>query len=559
MVIAGEYNSGKSSLINAVLGERLLETGSLPTTDAITILSHADSDDDDDDTVNSGGRSKSDGRRPQSDGSVLHYRVQSPLLRDLTLVDTPGTNAVLTDHTAITFRLLPSADIILFVTSADRPFPESERTLLKSIASYRKSIVVIINKMDVLETTGGYFGEIEKQRVVDFVTEHASTLLGARPIVLAVSSRDALAAKLTGQASKQSKTWKRSNFAALEIFLRETLTTETKIKSKLSSPIGVVESVMQDCKEHLQNQQSNMKSDVATLNLLHSQFAAWKKELNHDMERAANDMQSVLSSEGDRAAIMLRRLSLVDHFRICLLDTAQLQHEWQSTRPITTKNTTAVHEELQCIVQDTASSIATHGRAQGQTIIEFLGQRPAMTNVTSLVGSVTAASRYEETRQSLQDSMNRAVSLHIWDKVKEVEQQTALLVSLKRMASLSAAMGTGALGSLAATCMQFFELLPGIASSSLLAIFSAATFSVVPHRLATQYKDAWNVQKERLHDDIHSVCSREVERVGRRIRDGVAPYTRFVESEQDRLLHLTDQCDDITAEAQRLRKRIANL
>jgi GTPase Era involved in 16S rRNA processing len=73
----------------------------------------------------------------------------------MTIVDTPGTNAVLTDHTAMTLRILPAADLMLFITSADRPSSESERTILESIAVlHRKQIIIVINKMDIVEDTG---------------------------------------------------------------------------------------------------------------------------------------------------------------------------------------------------------------------------------------------------------------------------------------------------------------------------------------------------------------------------------------------------------------------
>ena len=62
--------------------------------------------------------------------AIVLHRVNSPFLNDITFIDTPGTNA-LNNHTARTMKLLPSADLILFITSADRPFPESERKLLQ--------------------------------------------------------------------------------------------------------------------------------------------------------------------------------------------------------------------------------------------------------------------------------------------------------------------------------------------------------------------------------------------------------------------------------------------
>ena len=43
-------------------------------------------------------------------------------LRDIHVVDTPGTNAVIREHEAITADFVPRSDLVLFVSSADRPF-----------------------------------------------------------------------------------------------------------------------------------------------------------------------------------------------------------------------------------------------------------------------------------------------------------------------------------------------------------------------------------------------------------------------------------------------------
>jgi ribosome biogenesis GTPase A len=99
----GEFNAGKSTAINALAGQKLLETGHLPTTDAITVLTHPLQDEEE---------------LSYSKDSLIHIELVHPLLQDVTLVDTPGTNAIL-DHTARTMQLLPSADLLLFVTSAN--------------------------------------------------------------------------------------------------------------------------------------------------------------------------------------------------------------------------------------------------------------------------------------------------------------------------------------------------------------------------------------------------------------------------------------------------------
>jgi small GTP-binding protein len=356
VVIAGEFNAGKSTLINALLGNKLLETGALPTTDSITIVAAEQNNDKHDDL-------SSDDTKSTPLGVIVHSIKDLPLLEDLTLIDSPGTNSTWMDHTERTLKLLPSADLILFVTSAERPFSESERNLLKSIQVYRKSIVVIINKMDVLDTSGGDHGREQKQAVVDFVTDKASELLGARPVVIPVSSKDALSAKLMEKSStassvptERSTVYQRSNFAALESFLKESLTTQAKVKSKLSNPIGVVEGVVTECLQVLANEREELQIDVATLNIFQSQFDGWKNELQADLALSRHTMSTMVQREGLRCEILLNRMKSPFMFwNWTLLDTHQLEEEWQDTkREVSPHRHKSLQEDLMEQVHETA-------------------------------------------------------------------------------------------------------------------------------------------------------------------------------------------------------------
>lgn len=215
VVFAGEFNSGKSTLINAILGKELLESGVLPTTDAITVLmGHED--------ASVAMNQTTDGHYLDTASSLpaqLHLlpTTQYPLLCDLCLIDTPGTNAIMSlQHTTSTLRILHNADLLIFVTSADRPFSESEKELLRTSITYRKRVLVVINKMDILERHGGDHGDSAKNKVIEYVTEHASDLLGGRPVVIPVSGRDALSVKMLGGRKDDDGLWKRCNFGTLE-------------------------------------------------------------------------------------------------------------------------------------------------------------------------------------------------------------------------------------------------------------------------------------------------------------------------------------------------------
>ena len=81
--------------------------------------------------------------------------------------------------------------------------------------------------MDILERKGDDHGSTQKKKVEDYVVDHATELLGARPVVIPLSARDALSVKLLYNSnsrgdgindidSKQPTLWKRSNFGSLE-------------------------------------------------------------------------------------------------------------------------------------------------------------------------------------------------------------------------------------------------------------------------------------------------------------------------------------------------------
>ena len=135
--VLGEFNAGKSALLNALLGGNHCGEGVLPTTAAITLIKHPSV--------------PFEPSHAQSEVEVLD--ISRSWLRGLHLVDTPGTNSIEDAHTALTQGFLPRADLVLFVTSAERPFSQSEQELLRAVADWRKPVLCVLNKADLLDAT----------------------------------------------------------------------------------------------------------------------------------------------------------------------------------------------------------------------------------------------------------------------------------------------------------------------------------------------------------------------------------------------------------------------
>lgn len=576
VVVAGEYNAGKSTLINALLGRKFLETGSLPTTDQITVLmqqslqqQQAWNEIDKQEGVNGDKQEVRDDdgadhsttttitpRTGHSNAIILQRISNIPLLQDLTLIDTPGTNAVLSNHTARTMKLLPSADLILFVTSADRPFPESERLLLQSIQSYRKNIVIVINKMDILDASGGDHGEKEKRKVANFVSEHAADLLGSRAVVLSISARDALAAKLIhGQESTSTNVWKRSNFESLERFLKESLTEETKIRAKLLNPLGVTEGMLNDCYKVLGIRRKQLDSDIATVNLLKNQMLSWRRDMELDLSRFEKSLHEVYVHQQERCKSFIHRFGFLERYRLVFFssdDVSKLNEKWMETQSITVSQDIA--SELLSMTKEFSDDIATSSRAQGQAVIEYLGKRPAVVG-QNLIGSVTAASRFEDTRKDLLEKMSHVLKT-VYETHDADGEKMQLFQSVKNATYASGVLNMLAMTSGVMTALEMIGVIPGTVGTLALAVGGVGVIRYSDELVIQEYESKWKQREEKLNVAYSRVCSKEIERIHKRILDGVSPYTRYVETEQELLKTLNAQCEELSNSTQILRNRI---
>src|SRR5215203_3073581 len=211
LVVVGEFNAGKSAFINALAGQSVLCEGVTPPPARIHLLQY--------------------GQAVSNDTTADGIEVTTApveLLRDVRIVDTPGTNAIIREHERLTTDFVPRADLVLFVTSADRPFTETERAFFESIRAWGKKIVIVVNKVDIFGTRE------ELDEVLTFVRSAAQRMFGLTPEIFPVSARLALRAKRGEPAL-----WTASGFEALERYITTTLDQRGRFQLKLANPLGV--------------------------------------------------------------------------------------------------------------------------------------------------------------------------------------------------------------------------------------------------------------------------------------------------------------------------------
>ncbi|HEY9478786.1 MAG TPA: dynamin family protein, partial [Gemmatimonadaceae bacterium] len=177
LVVAGEYNAGKSTFINALLGDEVFAMGDLPTTREISILRHGEAG------------------PPQRAGKhTLVYRYPLDVLRDLEIVDTPGTNSLERMEEAVTRDFVPRADLVLFVTSLLQPLTASELDFLGLIREWGKKVIFVVNGVDRRNS------DEQIDRVREYIVREVTRRLGGpEPATWFVSSREVLHARLAAR------------------------------------------------------------------------------------------------------------------------------------------------------------------------------------------------------------------------------------------------------------------------------------------------------------------------------------------------------------------------
>jgi len=500
LVVIGEFNAGKSAFVNALLGRAVLEEGVTPTTTRLGVLTYGP-------TVS---------RQAAGEGAD---RVTAPveLLREISIVDTPGTNAVQREHEALTRDFVPRSDLVLFVTSADRPFTESERAFLESVRDWGKKIVVAVNKVDILET------EDDRQRVLDFVAQNAQKLLGTQPRVFPVSARQAQRAKASGDDAALAA----SGFTALEDYVTRTLDERERVRLKLLNPLGVGRQVLDRQQERADARRELLREDFETVHNLDGQLVLYGEDLGRDFRfRLADVEKELLEMERrgtdffDETLRIGRIFDLLSHRKVKRAFEEKVVGELPKV----------VERQVEQVVEWMVESDLRQWRAMAEHL-----ERRRREHEDRIVGTLSSA--FEHDRSRLLEEARRAAqrALSSYDRDAESDR---LADSVRVAVAGTAALQVGALG--LGTIVTMVASTAAMDMTGLLAAgaLSAIGLLVLPARRAgakSELRAKVEAMRTKLLSALVVQFEQERDRSLQRLQEAIAPYTRFVRAERERL------------------------
>jgi small GTP-binding protein len=530
LVVVGEFNSGKSAFINALLGERFLPEGVTPTTAQICILHYGEASE----------------RQVEEDG-VLAVTYPAAFLREINIVDTPGTNAIIRRHEQLTEEFVPRSDLVIFITSADRPFTESERAFMERIREWGKKVVILLNKIDLLE-------EAEVAQVVEFIRQNALALLGFAPEVFPVSARLALKSKLAETPGERDALWVASNFQGVETYIHKTLDAKSRIQLKLRSPMGVGQRITAKYLELARNQLALLAEDLKAIENIEGQLSVYRTDMQNDFRYRLADIEKVLLAMNNRGMIFfdetLRLARVLD-----LVNTQRIQGEFE--RKVVANTPYEIEQEVSALID----WMVARDLRQWQATLDYLDRHRAKIRdqEEQIIGQVGGP--FEYNRRELLESVGRAAKEVVMTYDREAEARK-LASGVRDAVAGVALMQVGAVGlgalliAILHTALADFT---GILAAGTLAVVGLLIIPAKRRRAKNDLYKKLEDLRQRLMTAMTEEFERELGQSLQRLREAIAPYTRFVRAERQKLTHIEGELDEISTLLGQIGGRIEEL
>lgn len=248
-VIVGEVKAGKSSFINALLaaGREVCPVAPEPKTDTIQQILYGEKEEVV--TVNP---------------YLKKVFLPVDILREIAIVDTPGTNSIIEQHQEITEHFIPASDLVIFVFEAKNPYRQSAWDFFDFIhKDWHKKIVFVLQQKDLMPPADLAVNERG-------LHDHAVKKGLAEPVIFAVSAKAEL-----------EHHFDQSNMSAIRDYIRTHVTGGRGAALKLQNNIRTSRNILARIQSDLDTREEQFHRDTEFRKDIHQTLDNQERKSNH--------------------------------------------------------------------------------------------------------------------------------------------------------------------------------------------------------------------------------------------------------------------------------------
>ena len=519
LVVVGEFNAGKSSMINALFGERLRIEGPIPVDDVISILRYGEQ---------ASARKLSD--------YVIEQFYPIEFLRNITLVDTPGTNSIVQRHQEITEDFIPRADLILFVTSIDRPLSESERKFLEYIREWGKKVVFVLNKVDTKS-------DAEVTQVIDYLKSNTRSIFGFDPTIYPVAAKLALDSKLGAVPPRE---WTRSRFETLEDYIFQVLSEKERIRIKLNAPLETILSLAKKQFRMIDSRREVLAADKERIDSINDQLQRSRGDLLSNFRQFVLRIDNLLMDLERRGLEFLDNYVRIQHVML-LRDASRFREEFERQVFQGWKGSidTTIQEAVDWLVKENM-------KLWNGTIEAFHRRAESDARNDEVIGRVGREFAYN--REEVYSRMRHNAEQRLSSYDVNVESRR-IIDNAMRAVLHSFGLGAGALGLgyLLTTAVTSTAVdVTGLTAATMLLVTS---FLILPYKRSKakeEFRRRIAELRTQLRESLDRESATEIERMLLSITSAFEPYQRFYAAESDKIERFAEKLGKIGIEAREI-------
>ncbi len=374
VVIIGEFNAGKSTFVNSLLGDEMLPMGITPTTDAIELVRY--------------NREKSKKPNMLEDGTIREWQHPNTGAPGVVIVDTPGTGSVFAKHERIAKDFLSRSDLVIFLLSAKRAFAQTEKLYLELARDFGKKIILVINQVDLLEKK-------EQKDVRAFVQQQVSELLNIEPPIFMISAKKALKGGRSVGLFTGANNADDSGMDEVRAYLKEVFDKVPPAKQKLIAQLDFGESMIKKYTGHVNQRLDLVANDERQAKQLREELEKQAGTLNNQLDTSMRELDRVFDQIRERGRKFITdNLSFNRSIRVMDRDEARAKFEADVVG--------SSLEQINTISEDYVNAVVDSSRRYWRGIIERLNKMEEL--LKDQIASPDAGS-YADQRVTLQEAI----------------------------------------------------------------------------------------------------------------------------------------------------------